>query len=434
MSLFEPLRLPNGAVIPNRVAKAAMEENLADADHAPADALVRLYQTWAEGGPGLVITGNVMIDRHALTGPGGVVLENDSQLDRFARWAAIGGGGGAQMWMQLNHPGRQMSAELRQQAWAPSAVRLDMGRYTKMFAAPRALDEAGIAGIVRRFAASAVLAERAGFSGVELHAAHGYLISQFLSPLSNRRSDGWGGPLRNRARLLLEVVDAVRAAVNPGFCVAVKLNAADFQRGGFAPEDATEVVRLLAGRGVDLVELSGGSYEAPAMQGDARDGRTLAREAYFLELARDIATVASMPIMVTGGIRRRAIVEAVLASGIAMAGIASALAVDPGLVRDWRQGGDAQATLPPIRWRNKAVAALAYQAVVKYQLARVSRGRGPQPAVWPLRALAWERWRTARQTRAYRRWIARQDSDAPGSVGSAMSTGSDACTIAPVES
>ncbi len=104
-----------------------------------------------------------------------------------------------------------------------------------------------------------------------------------FSPLSNRRSDAWGGSLENRARLLLEIVRAVRAEVAPGFAVAVKLNSADFQRGGFSADDAREVVRMLDGLGVDLVELSGGSYEAPAMQGEARDGRTLAREAYFVE-------------------------------------------------------------------------------------------------------------------------------------------------------
>ncbi len=146
-----------------------------------------------------------------------------------------------------------------------------------------------IAEVIQRFARSAGLAERAGFSGVEIHAAHGYLLSQFLSPLSNRRSDAWGGSLENRARLLLEIVRAVRAEVASGFAVAVKLNSADFQRGGFSADDAREVVRMLDGLGVDLVELSGGSYEAPAMQGEARDGRTLAREAYFVEFARDIA-------------------------------------------------------------------------------------------------------------------------------------------------
>ncbi|MFN5041669.1 MAG: NADH:flavin oxidoreductase/NADH oxidase family protein, partial [Bradyrhizobium sp.] len=291
MSPFEPLTLPNGSSIPNRIAKAAMEENMADARHFPSAELLRLYQAWADGGAGLIITGNVMIDRHAMTGPGGVVLEDGTELEPFRNWARIGRARGAQIWMQLNHPGRQMMKNLGQQTLAPSAVALDLGKHSNLFAMPRAMTEQDIDEVIGRFVSAARLAERAGFSGVQIHAAHGYLLSQFLSPLTNRRTDGWGGPLENRARLLIETVKAVRASVSPGFSVAVKLNSADFQRGGFDAADAKSVVEMLNALSVDLVELSGGSYEAPAMQGDARDGRTLAREAYFLDFARDVAAV-----------------------------------------------------------------------------------------------------------------------------------------------
>ena len=190
-------------------------------------------------------------------------------------------GAGAQFWLQINHPGRQMPANLGQATWAPSAVALELGTMSRHFSKPQAMTTQVIEDIIRRFARSAQLAEQAGFTGVQIHAAHGYLLSQFLSPLTNQRTDQWGGALENRARLLLEIVKAVRAAVSPGFAVAVKLNSADFQRGGFSADDAKEVVGLLNPLGIDLVELSGGSYEAPAMQGQARDGRTLAREAYF---------------------------------------------------------------------------------------------------------------------------------------------------------
>lgn len=241
---------------------------------------------------------------------------------------------------------------------------------------------------------------------MQIHAAHGYLLSQFLSPLSNQRTDSWGGPLENRARLLLEVVKAVRAQVAPGFCVAVKLNSADFQRGGFDASDAKRVVQMLNELDVDLVELSGGSYEAPAMQGDARDGRTLAREAYFLEFAGEIAQVARMPVMVTGGIRRLPVVQQVLDSGLAMAGIATALAIEPDLPRQWQAGQNSTAELPPIRWKRKALASLAYMATVKYQLRRLSQGRRPNPGVSPLRALLAEQLKTARRARQYRRLMA----------------------------
>lgn len=329
---------------------------MADADHAPSDALIQLYRAWGEGGAGLIITGNVMVDARAMTGPAGVVLEDDRQLDRFQAWAEVARASGAQVWMQINHPGRQMPVSMRQETVAPSAIALDLGRQSGMFPVPRAMTADEINDVVRRFATTSALAEHAGVTGVEIHAAHGYLVSQFLSPLANHRTDRWGGNLGNRARLLLDIVRAVRAAVSPGFAVAVKLNSADFQRGGFSPEDARRVVALLAPLGVDMVELSGGSYEAPAMMEASRDERTLAREAYFLEFARDIAAVATMPVMVTGGIRRRAVAEQVVDSGVAMAGIATAIAIQPDLPERWRQGPDDVPTLKPITWKSKALA------------------------------------------------------------------------------
>jgi len=406
MKVFSALQLPNGSSIPNRIAKAAMEENMADADQAPSEALVRLYQAWADGGAGLLITGNVMVDGRAMTGPGGVVLEDASQLDKFKRWARFGRSGGAQFWLQINHPGRQMPADLGQPTWAPSAVALDLGKMSKHFNPPQAMTEAVIADMIRRFARSAQLAEQAGFTGVEIHAAHGYLLSQFLSPLSNRRSDAWGGPLENRARLLLEIVKAVRAAVSPGFAVAVKLNSADFQRGGFSADDAREVVKMLNPLGVDLVELSGGSYEAPAMQGQARDGRTLAREAYFVDFARDIRTVAGMPVMVTGGVRRLPVAEQVVDSGVDMVGMGTALAIDPNLPRDWLAGKNSAPALRPVAWKNKPLASLASMAAVKFQLRKLSQGRATNPAVSPLRALVVQQVANACRVRQYQRWIA----------------------------
>ncbi|AXI61842.1 2,4-dienoyl-CoA reductase [Pseudomonas kribbensis] len=402
MSPFQILKLPNGQTVGNRIAKAAMEENLADRDQAPSRELFRLYQAWADGGAGLLLTGNVMIDRRAMTGPGGVVLEDERHLERFRQWAEIARSGGAQVWVQLNHPGRQTFANMGQQSLAPSAVALEMGSFSKLFAEPKPMTEDDIEDVIQRFARSAALAEKAGFTGIQIHAAHGYLLSQFLSPLTNRRTDRWGGSLENRARLLLSVIEAVRQAVSPQFCVAVKLNSADFQRGGFDTDDARQVIEWLNEQPIDLLELSGGSYEAPAMQGEARDGRTLAREAFFLEMASELASVARMPVMVTGGIRRLPIVEQVLDSGIDMAGIATALAIEPSLVRHWREGRHSEPQLPPIRWKRKPLAALANMAVVRFQMARLSRGRKPHPEVSALWALIRDRLYLSRRTRQYR--------------------------------
>lgn len=402
MKVFEKLILPNGSLIPNRIAKAAMEENMADLNHAPSEELMRLYQAWAEGGVGLIITGNVMVDRRAMTGPGGVVLEDEKRLDIFKKWAQIGRSKGAQVWLQINHPGRQMQSNLGQQTWAPSAVALDLGKMSDRFNTPIEMTEDMIQEVIKRFANTARLGEKAGFTGVEIHAAHGYLLSQFLSPLSNKRQDQWGGSLENRARILIEIVKAVRSVVSAKFAVAVKLNSADFQRGGFSAEDAQQVVLMLNEYSVDMVELSGGSYEAPAMQGQARDGRTLAREAYFLEFAQEIRKVAKMPVMVTGGIRRKQVAEQVVESGVDMVGIATALAINPNLPNEWKKGGNSAPQLKPIQWKNKTLASLANMATVKYQLRKLSLGKAPNPRVSPLWALILQQTAMARRTRQYK--------------------------------
>lgn len=408
MNPFTSLTLPNGSLLPNRFAKAAMEENLADADHAPSSELIRLYKTWADGEVGLMITGNVMVDRRAMTGPGGVVLESERNKERFIDWARTARARGAQVWMQINHPGRQMPASLGQKTIAPSAVPMEMGSFSKQFMAPVEMSEADIADVKHRFVNAAVLAEKFGFNGVQVHAAHGYLISQFLSPITNKRKDRWGGSLKNRARILLDVVKDIRVKVRPGFAVSVKLNSADFQRGGFSAEDAKQVVSMLNPLGVDLLELSGGSYEAPAMHGQARDGRTLAREAYFLEFAQDIAAVAGMPIMVTGGIRRLPVAEQVLASGIDMVGIGTALALNPSLPREWKAGKASAPMLRTITWKNKVLASIAYMSMVKHQLRRLSDGRTPNPGVMPILAFLEQQLDTMIKTRRYRRWMSQR--------------------------
>lgn len=408
MNVFDCLVLPNGSTIPNRLAKAAMEENMADREQAPSGQLMRLYQAWADGGAGLIISGNVMVDSRAMTGPGGVVLEDDESLAQFKQWAQIGRSKGAQFWLQINYPGRQMQSNLGQTTYGPSAIALDLGKMSNRFDVPQAMSQQKIEEVIQRFATTARLGEQAGFTGVEIHAAHGYLLSQFLSPLSNQRTDQWGGSLENRARLLIEIVKAVRAVVSPQFAVAVKLNSADFQRGGFSCEDAQQVVKMLNRLGVDLVELSGGSYEAPAMQGQARDGRTLAREAYFLEFAKEIRKVAHMPIMVTGGIRRLEVAQQVIDSGVDMAGMGTALAIEPNLPNQWKQGKPTAPELKPIDWKNKTLGSLANMAAVKFQLHKISQGKAPDPKVSPLWALILQQVAMARRTRQYKSRMARR--------------------------
>ena len=407
--LFSPLTLPNGSQIPNRLCKAAMEENMSEAGQLPGKSLWTLYKNWAEGGAGLLLTGNVMIAPDALTGPGGVVLQQGTDLAPFKQWAEAGRSGGGQFWMQINHPGRQVFEAMGERAVSASDVAVDLGKHSSLFPQPRALTVSEIETIIKRFATTSALAEQAGFTGVQIHAAHGYLISQFLSPLTNQRTDAWGGSLENRARLLFETLNAVRAQVSDSFCVSVKLNSADFQKGGFDESDARWVVEQLAGLNVDLVELSGGSYESPAMSGNPQEGSTGRREAYFVEFAREIAKVAAMPIMVTGGIKRRAVAEAALEQdtggfGVAMLGMGRALAYAPNLVNEWREDRNLEVTIPEVNWKDTTLAGVAGMAVTKAQLRRVAAGRKPNPKLSPLFAMIRDQMRTGKLTKRYKKW------------------------------
>jgi len=317
-SLDTPLTLRSGATLPNRLAKAAMSEVLGDAAGAPTDALVRLYERWGRSGAGLLITGNVMVDRGGMGEPNNVVIVDDRHLPQLRAWATAGQAHGARLWMQLNHAGRQSPRRLTPVPVAPSAV--PMKGFFGAFAKPRALEPHEIEALIARFAAAAVVARDAGFAGVQIHAAHGYLISQFLSSRTNRRDDAWGGDAARRSRFLIEIVRAMRAAVGPAFPIGVKLNSADFLRGGFRIDDAISVARALDAAGIDLLEVSGGNYESPAMTGSGelpagQRQSSREREAYFLDYARRIRAVVTTPILLTGGMRSRAVMDAALASG-----------------------------------------------------------------------------------------------------------------------
>ncbi|WP_406335783.1 NADH:flavin oxidoreductase/NADH oxidase family protein [Streptomyces sp. NBC_00203] len=311
-SLHDHLTLPNGQVLPNRIMKSALSEALADKGNAPDHRLEQLYRTWSRGGYGLIITGNVMVDRTQLGELGNVVIEDDRDLAALTRWAATTKDAGIPTWVQLNHPGRQANMlALGHTPVAPSPITLNLPGAAK----PRELTSAEIEDIIERFATAAAVCERAGFAGVQVHGAHGYLVNQFLSPLSNRRDDEWGGDPERRMRFVLEVVRRIRSRVSPGFAVAVKLNSADFQRGGFTEEESRSVVAALAQEGLDLIEVSGGSYESPAMMGTAA-ASTRAREAYFLEYARTVrGLVGDIPLAVTGGFRSRGAMEDAVATG-----------------------------------------------------------------------------------------------------------------------
>jgi 2,4-dienoyl-CoA reductase-like NADH-dependent reductase (Old Yellow Enzyme family) len=395
--MAESLVLPNGTVLSNRLAKAAMSECLGDARSAPTERHVALYERWARGGPGLLITGNVMVDRRALGEAGNVAVEDDRDLPMLSRWAAAAKAGGAVTLAQLNHPGRQVLAGVSARPVAPSAV--GVRGAAGIFRTPRELTGAEIEALIARFAAAAAVMVGAGFDGVEIHAAHGYLISQFLSPLTNLRTDAWGGDLARRSRLLLEVVRAVRLAVGPDAVVAVKLNSADFQRGGFDRHDAVEVIGMLNNELVDLVEISGGTYESTAFMGVPAQpvkASTRAREAYFLDFAEEIRDGLRVPLMVSGGFRTAAGMAAALDSGsVDLIGLGRPLALEPDLARRLLEGTAAASTAVPrqLGWRRfDGMTDLIWHTT---QLQRMGRGRDPKPGRHPLLTLAEYSWHYA---------------------------------------
>ena len=318
-ALGSPLTLPCGATLKNRFGKAPLTEGLADAMNRATARHVSLYGRWADGGAGLVVTGNVQVDRRYLERPGNVVIDDNGGIEELKAYASAGTRNGTHLFMQINHPGRQTPRRVCEQPVAPSAVKLNLPE--SAFAPPRALEASEIEDVVARFVRAAVTAKETGFTGVQIHAAHGYLISQFLTPLVNRRTDKWGGSLENRARLLLTIVRETRKAVGPGFPISAKLNSSDFQQGGFSNADCLQVVRWLEEAGLDLLEISGGNYEEPSMMGSrTSEGAqvaesTVRREAYFMDYAEQIRRVCRLPLMVTGGFRSKAAMEAALASG-----------------------------------------------------------------------------------------------------------------------
>ena len=419
-NIFKPLTLPNGQVVMNRLCKAAMEENMADKGQIPGPTLVNLYQKWADGGAGLILTGNVMVSPTAMTGPGGVYLgdktlaEKDNR-ERFETWSSAAKSRGAKVYMQISHPGRQIYATQGTEPVSASATRVKMeGPAEKMFDHARALTSDEIRGIIKQFADTAHAAEISGFDGVQIHAAHGYLISQFLSPLTNLRDDEWGGSLDNRMKFLLEVVREVRARVEPKFGVAVKLNSADFQKGGYDVGDAKKVVEWLNGESVDFVEISGGSYESAAMMGMAEDGRaqsTKDREMYFLDFAKDINASANMPLMLTGGVTKRSSVESALKSGdVEMIGIARAMGYNPNIPNDWKEGKNLEVALPEVNWKNPLFKGLANMAMTKMNLYRMGDGRFPLRKPKPLLSVIAQQIKNSLQTKRYKKWLENRSS------------------------
>ena len=338
--------LPSGQVIKNRICKAAMTERIAKGNNLAHQGHINLYDRWADGDIGILLTGNVQVDHRNLEGPANVVIDSNNykeQLDSLRAWSAAGTKNNTQLWMQISHAGRQTPGEINSSPLAPSNIGLKIPG--KNYGTPTPMTEEDIIDVIDRFVFTAKIARETGFTGVQFHSAHGYLLSEFLSPDINNRTDAWGGSIENRSRVHLEIIKKCREEVGKDFPISVKLNSADFQKGGFTPSESIKVAQMLENEGVDIIDISGGTYEQPKLIGvddlsinpqrsEIRKESTIAREAYFLEYAQDIRKAVSLPLMVTGGFRTKEGIEDALESNICqIVGIGRPLCADPYCVK-----------------------------------------------------------------------------------------------------
>lgn len=333
--LFDPLKLPCGVILKNRMVKSAMSDSLGDGTGHPTAEQIRLYQRWAEGGIAASIIGEVQGTAHYAEKPGNLVLNDASDGERFRELAKRGSENDTMLWLQLGHGGALAYAPTSSPK-GPSALDLP-----GIHCAELTLDE--IRGLPAEFARTAELAQRTGFGGVQIHAAHGFLLSQFLSPLFNKRIDEYGGTIDYRMRLLLETIEEVRAAVGPTFPIAVKLNSSDQLEGGLTNEDALKVVAALDKSTVDLIDISGGTYFPGAKA--ASDGA--GRGPYFIEFAKRARAATTKPLMLTGGFKTRAQADDAVASGtVDVVGLARALVLEPSLPNLWELGQKPEPAFP----------------------------------------------------------------------------------------
>lgn len=342
--------LPSGLRLKNRLAKSAMTEDLSDEYGRVSIELINLYKQWSnKSNLGLLISGNVQVDRRHVERARNVCIDLDFgeqseyQIKMLKALVKTAKEKDTKFVCQLAHAGRQSNTLVAKKALAPSAISTFRGG--KEMAQAIKASEAEVSHIVDKFVYAAKVCENVGFDGVQLHSAHGYLLSSFLNPLANIREDKFGGKLENRASVLLEIIQKIKNVCSSTFSISVKLNSADFQKGGFSVEDAAEVAILLAKEKIDFLELSGGTYESVALLTgkipNSHRNETVGvtssekREAYFLDFAGEVRhklkeQKLDLVLMVTGGFRTAKIInEALNSEEVDLIGIARPLCVDP---------------------------------------------------------------------------------------------------------
>ncbi len=318
-------------MLKNRLAKSSMSDSLADGQGNPTAAQIRLYERWAEGGVALSFIGEVQGDPRFPEKPGNLVLGEYSDRDSLRQLTRRASTNDAHLWAQIGHAGALAHAPISEPK-GPSPLDIDGLRCEGL-----TLEE--IRDLPGMYARTALLAKEVGFSGIHIHAGHGFLLSQFLSPLFNHRTDGYGGSIEARSRIVTEIISEVRGVVGPEFPLGIRINSTDQLQGGLTEADALEVVRMLDQTSLDLIDISGGTYfpGAKASSEGASSGP------YFVDFARRAREVTRIPVMLTGGIKKRGeAIDAVATGAADMVGLARAMALDPGLADAWlsEAGGD----------------------------------------------------------------------------------------------
>jgi 2,4-dienoyl-CoA reductase-like NADH-dependent reductase (Old Yellow Enzyme family) len=339
MALFSENFL-NCLVLKNRLVRSATWEGMCDPEGRPTERLLDCYTALARGGVGLIITGFAFVRPDGRQLPGKMGIHNDDFASEFQELTAAVHRAGGKICLQMVHAGGQTNSQIAGcQPLAPSAVKVE--QFPEQ---PRAMNFADIQGVVKAFRNAAARAKTFGFDAVQLHAAHGYLINQFLSPLTNLRTDEYGGCRENRTRFLMEIYWAVREAVGKDFPVLVKLNGSDNLVGGLELGEARFAARLLDMAGIDAIEVSGGT-PASGLDGPVRRKIDQPRdEGYNLPLAKAIKAAVACPVMVVGGFRSPEVCEQALTLDADYISMARPFIREPSLAKRWQDGDRSRAT------------------------------------------------------------------------------------------
>ncbi len=331
--LFEATEI-NGLTLANRFVRSATWEGMATDAGAATPALIQLMTDLAEGGVGLIITSHAYVSRPGQAGPWQLGVHADDLLPGLRSMTAAVHDRGGRIVMQLAHAGYHANGKLSHaMPVAPSAVE-GMAK-----SAREVLTEAGIQAIIKAFADAGRRAKQAGFDGVQIHAAHGYLLSQFLSPIYNQRTDAYGGDIRNRASVLMAVLEAIRKSVGPDYPILIKMNCGDFMENGLELTDAIQVGEMLAERGIDAIELSGGLLIGQKMSPSRMGIHSKEKEAYFQKEAAAFRKNVHVPLILVGGNRSFETARQIIDSGIAdYVSMCRPFIREPGLINRWRSG------------------------------------------------------------------------------------------------